>query len=76
VTSNIPSAIDNHFLSYTYATLSDASQPGGNRFFGGPNDPVPARTFDAALDPTGQGYAEGYYDVVIAFWVMHAMTDL
>lgn len=76
MTSRIPRAIESSFLSYTYANVSGSIQPDGTAFFSRPNDPKPVRTIDAELEPTSQGYVEGSYDVVIAFWVMHAMKDL
>lgn len=76
MTSSISRAIDNRFLSYTYANLSGSVQPDGTAFFSRANDPKPARTFDASLEPTSQGYVEGHYDVIIVFWVMHDMKDL
>lgn len=74
--SNIPRNIDHRFLSYTYATLASSVAPDGTAFFSPTSDPKPARTFDPTLEPAGQGYVEGSYDVIIAFWVMHAMKDL
>lgn len=71
--SNIPRNIDHRFLSYTYATLASSVAPDGTAFFSPTSDPKPARTFDPTLEPAGQGYVEGSYDVIIAFWVMHAL---
>lgn len=34
------------------------------------------KTFDAEKDPLGQGYAEGAYDLIVAFFVIHATSDL
>ncbi|KAK5632312.1 hypothetical protein RRF57_008028 [Xylaria bambusicola] len=74
--SNIPRNIDHRFLHYTYATLASSIAPDGTAFFSRASDPKPTRTFDATLELAGQGYVEGSYDVIIAFWVMHAMKDL
>ncbi|KAJ8112708.1 hypothetical protein ONZ43_g5332 [Nemania bipapillata] len=67
-TSRISRAIDKRCLSYTYAD--------GTVFYPRANDAKPVRTFDVALEPTGQGYVEGYYDVIIASWVLHAVKDI
>ena len=34
------------------------------------------KTFDAEKDPLAQGFAEGSYDLVVAFFVIHATSDL
>ncbi|KAI0506314.1 hypothetical protein F5B22DRAFT_639320 [Xylaria bambusicola] len=76
VTSRIPSAINNSFLNYTYTNVSGSIQPDGTAFFSQVDDPKPVLTIDLELDPTTQGYVESSYDVIIAFWIMHATKDL
>jgi hypothetical protein len=34
------------------------------------------KTFDAEKDPISQGFAEGSYDLIVAFFVIHATSDL
>lgn len=34
------------------------------------------KTFDAEKDPLTQGFAEGTYDLIVAFFVIHATSDL
>lgn len=76
VTQRIPHAVDNTFLSYTYANISSSIQDDGSAFFSQLNDPKPVQFFDAELDPLSQGYIEGSYDLIIAFWVLHATSSL
>jgi hypothetical protein len=76
VTQRIPLALNNSFLSYTYANISGSVQEDGSAFFSKPDDPKPVRTFDAELDLSSQDYVEGSYDLIIAFWVIHATSDL
>ncbi|KAL9079473.1 MAG: hypothetical protein Q9157_001636 [Trypethelium eluteriae] len=76
VTQRFPHAISNTFSSYTYANISGSVQEDGSAFFTQPNDPKPFRTFDAELDPSSQDYVEGSYDLIIAFWVVHATSDM
>ncbi|KAF2630541.1 putative polyketide synthase [Macroventuria anomochaeta] len=76
VTERIPQAINSTLFNYTYANISGSIQKDGSAFFSEPNDPKPVKIFDAEADPASQGYVEGSYDVVIAFWVIHATTNL
>jgi len=76
VTQRIPHAVNNSFLRYTYANISGSVQEDGSAFFSQPNDPKPVRIFDPELDPSSQDYVEGSYDLIIAFWVIHATHDL
>ena len=76
MTQRIPRAVNNSFLSYTYANISGGVLQDGSAFFSRTTDQKPDRIFDAELDPSSQGYVEASYDLIIAFWVIHATTDL
>ncbi|MBB1242001.1 SDR family NAD(P)-dependent oxidoreductase, partial [Streptomyces durbertensis] len=58
---------------YTYTDVSRAFLQHGRRRFG---DRVTPRLLDIEKDPSGQGFAEGGYDLVVASNVLHATRDL
>ena len=76
MTQRIPHAVNSTFLSYTYANISGGVLEDGSAFFSQPTDQKPSRIFDPELDPSSQDYIEGSYDLIIAFWVIHATTNL
>lgn len=57
-------------------SITSSIQPDGMALFPQSDDPKPVRTFHAELELASQGYTEGSYDMIIAFWVMHATKNL
>jgi SAM-dependent methyltransferase len=68
--------IDRSFKSYTYTDISAAFFENAARNFSMHKDRMIFKTFDAEKDPVSQGFVEGTYDLVVAFFVIHATSDL
>lgn len=68
--------LGNSFLSHTHVNITGSVQKDGTAFFSSPEDPKPTKTFDPVLEPSSQDYVEGSYDLIIAFWVIHATVDM
>ncbi|KAJ5113444.1 hypothetical protein N7456_001978 [Penicillium angulare] len=68
--------IDDNFRSYTYTDISAAFFENAASLFSQHKDRMIFKTFDAEKDPLSQGFAEGTYDLVVAFFVIHATSDL
>lgn len=75
-TMKILRELDSKFLSYTFTDVSSAFFEGAAEVFSAHKDRMVFKTFDCGQDPVTQGYAEGTYDVVVAFFVIHATPDL
>lgn len=68
--------IDNSFKSYTYTDISAAFFENAAANFPQYRDRMVFKTFDAERDPVSQGFVEGTYDLIVAFFVIHATSDL
>ncbi|KAL9087506.1 MAG: hypothetical protein Q9165_006617 [Trypethelium subeluteriae] len=68
--------INQSFLSYTYTDVSAAFFENASSAFSHFRDRMIFKTFDAERDPMEQGFVEGSYDLVVAFFVIHATSDL
>lgn len=75
-TTRILQELGNRFLSYTFTDVSSGFFEGATEMFSAYKDRMVFKTFDCGQDPVAQGYAEGTWDVVVAFLVIHATPDL
>ncbi|RYP50278.1 hypothetical protein DL768_004172 [Monosporascus sp. mg162] len=64
------------FRSYTYTDISAAFFENASKIFSEYRDRMIFQTLDAEKDPLEQGYAENSYDMIVAFFVIHATSDL
>ncbi|KAL4792162.1 hypothetical protein BDV19DRAFT_392334 [Aspergillus venezuelensis] len=75
-TTRVLQGLNNKFLSYTFTDVSSGFFEGAAEMFSEQKDRMVFKTFDCGQDPVAQGYAEGTYDVIVAFLVIHATPDL
>ncbi|KAH6652395.1 putative polyketide synthase [Truncatella angustata] len=75
-TKAILDEIGDKFSSYTYTDISSAFFETASNFFSKYKNKMTFKTLDIETDPTLQGFKEGAYDLVIAFFVIHATGDL
>lgn len=68
--------IDRSFLSYTYTDISAGFFENASSIFSKQRDRMVFKTFDAERSPVDQGFTEGSYDLVVAFFIIHATSDL
>ncbi|KAI0469085.1 putative polyketide synthase [Xylaria cf. heliscus] len=68
--------IGHNFRSYTYTDISAAFFDKAASSFSQHLDRMIFKTLDVEKDPVKQGFAEGAYDLIIAFFVIHATSDL
>ncbi|KAH8651343.1 putative polyketide synthase [Xylariales sp. PMI_506] len=68
--------IGHSFRSYTYTDISAAFFENAAATFAPYKDQMIFKTFNAENSPTEQGFVEGSYDMVVAFFVIHATSDL
>lgn len=68
--------IDRSFRSYTYTDISAGFFNNASSIFSKQRDQMVFKTFDAERSPADQGFVEGSYDLVIAFFIIHATKDL
>jgi len=68
--------IDNSFKSYTYTDISAAFFENAAANFPQYRDRMIFKTLNAEKDPVSQGFVEGTYDLIVAFFVIHATSDL
>ena len=68
--------IGRSFRSYTYTDISAAFFENAASVFSQQRDRMLFKTFDAEKDPQVQGFTEGAYDLIVAFFVIHAISDL
>lgn len=68
--------IGHSFRSYTYTDISAAFFNKAASNFSQHKDRMRFKTLDVEKSPTEQGFAEGAYDLVLAFFVIHATSDL
>ncbi|ROV88308.1 hypothetical protein VMCG_10475 [Cytospora schulzeri] len=62
--------------SYTYTDVSAAFFENASQSFRQQQDRIVFKTLDIEQDPLQQGYHEGAYDLVVAFFVIHATSDI
>ncbi|TVY94480.1 Polyketide synthase-nonribosomal peptide synthetase [Lachnellula willkommii] len=60
----------------SYTDISAAFLEGAAETFPQHKDRMIFKTFDVERDPTEQGYAEGTFDLVVAFLILHATSDI
>lgn len=68
--------INDAFLSYTYTDISTSFFENASSSFSQYKSKMVFKPLDIEKDPVEQGYVEGAYDLVIAFFVIHATSDL
>ncbi|KAH6658993.1 putative polyketide synthase [Truncatella angustata] len=68
--------IGKSFRSYTYTDISAAFFENASNIFSQQRDRMIFKTLDAEKDPLDQGFVENSYDIVVAFFVIHATSDL
>ncbi|KAI1135888.1 putative polyketide synthase [Hypoxylon sp. FL0543] len=68
--------IGQNFRSYTYTDISAAFFDKAASSFSQFKDQMIFKTLNVEKNPLEQGYSEGAYDLVIAFFVIHATSDL
>ncbi|KAK7739675.1 Type I Iterative PKS [Cytospora paraplurivora] len=68
--------INDNFQSYTFTDISAAFFENASNVFSQQKDRIIFKLFNAEEDPVKQGFVEGSYDLVIAFFVIHATSDL
>ncbi|KAI5865338.1 putative polyketide synthase [Durotheca rogersii] len=68
--------IGQSFRSYTYTDISAAFFENAAATFSQHKDRMIFKTFNAENSPEEQGFVEGSYDMVVAFFVIHATSDL
>ncbi|ORY02745.1 putative polyketide synthase [Clohesyomyces aquaticus] len=68
--------IGQSFRSYTYTDISAAFFENAATNFSQHRERMIFKTFDAEKDPVSQGFTEGTYDMIVAFFVIHATSDL
>ena len=68
--------IGNTFRTYTYTDISAAFFENAAAIFLQQKDRMVFKVFDAEKEPQEQGFVEGSYDLIIAFFVIHATGDL
>jgi NAD(P)-dependent dehydrogenase (short-subunit alcohol dehydrogenase family)/SAM-dependent methyltransferase len=75
-TKAIFNEIGDSFVSYTYTDISAGFFEKASDVFAQQKTKMIFKTFDVEKDPLQQGYAEGTYDLIIAFFVIHATSDM
>ncbi|KAI1407896.1 putative polyketide synthase [Hypoxylon sp. FL1857] len=75
-TKAILNEIGDSFSSYTYTDISAGFFENASSVFSQYGEKMVFKTLDVEKDPVQQGYAEATYDLVIAFFVIHATSDL
>lgn len=75
-TKHIFSEIGQSFQSYTYTDLSAAFFQNASNIFSEQRDRMVFKTLDAEKDPLEQGFTEGSYDLIVAFFIIHAVSDV
>lgn len=68
--------IDQSVKSYTYTDISAAFFGNAAGNFSMHKDRMVFKTFDSEKDPISQGFVEGTFDLIVAFFVIHATSDL
>ncbi|KAF4625319.1 hypothetical protein G7Y89_g12847 [Cudoniella acicularis] len=68
--------IGDSFLSYTYTDISAAFFENASGVFSQQKNKMVFKTLDVEKEPVEQDFTEGAYDLVIAFFVIHATSDL
>lgn len=75
-TSDIISALDGAYETYTYTDSADESLKRASQRFERYSDRMDFVRYDMERRPKDQGFEEGGYDVVIARSMLHTVTDL
>ncbi|KAK3317501.1 putative polyketide synthase [Cercophora scortea] len=68
--------IGNDFLTYTYTDISAAFFENASSVFSQHGNKMVYKTLDVERNPGEQGFVEGTYDLIVAFFVIHATSDL
>lgn len=75
-TKTIFDEIGSSFASYTYTDISAAFFKTASEIFSQHSEGMVFKKLDAERDPSEQGFQNGAYDVVVAYFVLHATSDL
>ncbi|KAI1169448.1 hypothetical protein F4777DRAFT_573085 [Nemania sp. FL0916] len=75
-TKAIFNEIGDNFHTYTYTDISVGFFEMASMVFSSYKHKMLFKSLDVERDPTQQGFVEGSYDLVIAFFVIHATSDL
>lgn len=75
-TSSILKSLSHRFLSYTYTDISAGFFEAATKIFEKYEDSMMFKQLDISKDPTGQGFGDHLYDLLIASNVLHATESL
>lgn len=75
-TKSVFHRIGHSFKSYTYTDLSPSFFGKAAATFPAQKDRLVFKTLDIERDPAAQGFTTGTYDLVVAYLVLHATSDL
>ncbi|KAH7318294.1 putative polyketide synthase [Stachybotrys elegans] len=68
--------IDRSFSSYTYTDVSPAFFENASNVFSRQRDRMNFTVFDVENSPSQQGFTEGSFGLAVAFFILHATSDL
>lgn len=69
-------ALNRNFLTYTFTDVSAGFFESAAVFFADYKEHMAFKVFDLEQDPVEQGYAPGFYDIVVGSLVVHATAEL
>ncbi|KAJ5872274.1 uncharacterized protein N7529_004627 [Penicillium soppii] len=75
-TSAVLDSLSGNYASYTFTDISSAFFMAAEERFGQESRRMAFKTFNMEEEPTGQGFVEGTYDVVVAVNVLHVSVDI
>jgi acyl transferase domain-containing protein/SAM-dependent methyltransferase/NADP-dependent 3-hydroxy acid dehydrogenase YdfG len=75
-TSSVLRALGGAHASYTFTDVSSGFFMAAEERFGTEASRMVFKTFNMEKDPSGQGFVEGSYDVVVAVNVLHVSADI
>ncbi|KAB8230052.1 uncharacterized protein BDW43DRAFT_170617 [Aspergillus alliaceus] len=75
-TSAVLDALNGGYASYTFTDISSGFFMAAEERFGQDTHRMVFKTFNMEEDPTGQGFVEDSYDVVVAVNVLHVSRDI
>lgn len=75
-TSAVLKGVEGKHASYTFTDISSAFFIPAEELFGEEADRMTFKTFNMEKAPSGQGFTEGSYDVVVAVNVLHVSSDI
>ncbi|RDW63789.1 polyketide synthase [Coleophoma cylindrospora] len=75
-TSSVLHAINSTYASYTFTDISSGFFMAAEERFQNESGRMSFKTFNMEKEPSGQGFVEGSYDVVVAVNVLHVSKDM